>query len=146
MPVPYLLLPPVARTGVVLPGSGQGRVIHREQHVAPDAADLVPTGCNGLAPRQVRRYRWLTTTATMVMLVPTAEAVLVWSVWRTCDLGGINASVTDLTVARLLWPALLISHAIVLGGIYIVASRTGSRSHRWLGLVLQVGLVIVGAS
>jgi hypothetical protein len=100
-------------------------------------------------PGQRGRRAWITAAVAtgLAVLVPLAESYLVLNTWIICDIGGINAGVSTMTVIFFLLPALLIGHAAVLGLLYWAGARL-SRSTRWPPLatvILFVTATVVGA-
>ncbi|MGH3384024.1 MAG: hypothetical protein ACRDO1_05560 [Nocardioidaceae bacterium] len=79
----------------------------------------------------------------VALLVSLVESAVVLHVWVTCDIGGINATVSLLSVVLFGFPALLVAHLVVLGLVRWVAGRKRRRS---LGVLLvQTLLVLAGA-
>lgn len=95
-----------------------------------------------------RRLRIPDAVAVVLTLVASlAEAYLVLYVWVTCDIGGINAGVSQMTVLFFVLPGLLFAHAVALWMLCWAGAWLSSFT-RWSPLVtvvVLVGVTAVGA-
>jgi hypothetical protein len=80
-----------------------------------------------LAERRWRSSITFAGSAGLAVFVPLAESYLVLKVWITCDIGGINAGVSEMTVILFVLPALLIAHAAAPGSSALDWRTTVSR-------------------